>query len=329
MAFPSGAKSAFCRIRLNCGGGRWKPSRLGNLTKIFFLLALAFFAVRAGAVSVTNNSVADTSLLEFAPSNNNGGQAFVISGHIQNPGRARGLYQFNLTGLPTNAVILSVVLELTVTRQPGDGLANSAFSVHRMSRSWGEGNKIAIHVPGQGLAAGAGEATWLCAFHPTNAWTSPGGEPDVDFVSSESSFQSINVAGESYRFESTPELVGDVQAWVSNPSSNFGWMLICDDEATPFTARHFGSREDPGAHPNLEIQYLVPPHIDSAQRTGNQFNLTFTTRPGQTYTVEFRASSSSGVWQTLTNLGLATNVTPVLITDTVIASQRFYRVVSF
>lgn len=302
---------------------------MGNILKGIALVGLGLFAIRAGAVSVTNVPSADTSLLEFAPSNNNGGQAFVISGHIQTPGRARGLYQFDSAGLPANAVIQSVVLELSVTRQPGDDLANSAFGVHRMLRPWGEGNKIAISVPGQGVAADAGEATWLCAFYPTNAWTSPGGEPGVDFVSAESSFQDIRGAGESYRLESTPELVADVQDWVSNPSSNFGWMLICDDEGTPFTARHFGSREDPDAHPNLEIQYLVPPRIDSAQRTGNQFNLTFTTWPGQTYTVESRASSSSGVWQTLTNVGTVTNATQVLIVDTVAGPQRFYRVVSF
>jgi len=86
---------------------------LGNLTKNIFLLALVLFAVRARAVSITNNSIADTSLLEVAPSNNNGGQAFVISGHIQNPARARGLYRFGFTGLPTTAIIQSVVLELT------------------------------------------------------------------------------------------------------------------------------------------------------------------------------------------------------------------------
>src|SRR5882762_3394359 len=123
MAFKSAAKSASYRTRFGFNGGRRKPSRLGNLTKNIFLLALVLFAVRARAVSITNNSIADTSLLEVAPSNNNGGQAFVISGHIQNPARARGLYRFGFTGLPTTAIIQSVVLELTVTRQPGDGLA--------------------------------------------------------------------------------------------------------------------------------------------------------------------------------------------------------------
>ena len=106
-------------------------------------------------------------------------------------------------------------------------------------------------------------------------------------------------------------------------------MLLCDDEATIFTARRFGSREDPNAPPQLEIEYIVLPYIASASRPGDHFHLSFTTWPGQSYTVEFRDSFATGTWQTLTNLGLATNATPVSITDTVIGPQRFYRVVSF
>jgi hypothetical protein len=309
------------------------PQTLAGTFKRILLLAIGGFAFRAGAASLTLDAVADTSLLEVAPSNNNGGQAFVISGAIQNPpadpNRTRALYRFDLTYLPTNTRIESVALELTVTKQPGDGLVNSAFGLHRMLRSWGEGNKEALTNPGQGLQATAGEATWLHRFFPTNPWATPGGEPDVDFVSSESAFQLIYGAGDSYRFESTPELVADVQQWVNDPASNFGWMLNSDDEGTPFTARHFGSREDASAHPNLEIQFFVPPRIESAQRVGGEFQLSFTTWPGQSYEVEFRDALATGVWQSLTNTGLATNITQRSIADPIIAPQRFYRVVAF
>ncbi len=297
--------------------------------KLILLLALGGGVFRAGAVSITNSSSADTSLLEIEPSHNNGGQASVISGHIQNPFRTRGLYQFDLTSLPTNTLIQSVVLELTVTAEPGDGLANAAFGLHRMLRPWGEGDKVAVARPGQGEPATAGEATWSHSFYPTNAWTAPGGAADVDFVSSESSFQFIYGTGEAYRFESTPELVADVQAWVNDPPANFGWMLICDDEPTPFTARHFGSREDQGAHPNLEIQFLVPPRIDSAQRVGSEFQLRFTTWPGQSYAVEFHTIRADSPWHLLTNTGLATNVSQRVVADPIVAPQRFYRVVAF
>ncbi len=290
---------------------------------------MGIFASRADAASITNNSAADASLLEIEPSHNNGGQASVISGHIQNPFLTRGLYRFDLTNLPTNALIQSVVLELTVTAQPGDGLANSAFGLHRMLRPWGEGDKVPVARPGQGEPATAGEATWSHSFYPTNAWTAPGGAPDADFVGSESSSAFIYGAVEAYRFLSNPEIVADVQGWVNDPPSNFGWMLICGDEPTPFTARHFGSRENPGYHPNLEIQFLVPPRIESVQRVDGQFQLSFTTWPGQSYSVEFRPALVAGTWQTLTNTGLATNMTQRVVADPIIAGQRFYRVVAY
>jgi hypothetical protein len=152
----------------------------------------------------------------------------------------------------------------------------------------------------------------------------------VDYSEVESSFQFIYGVGQSpYRFEPTPELVADVQGWVVHPSSNFGWMLRCDDEATIFTARRFGSREDANAPPRLEVEYLVVPEITSATRSGNRFELTFTTQPGQSYAVEFRDSVSPGTWQTLTNVGLATRALQVEVTDEIVLPQRWYRVVGF
>jgi len=304
---------------------------LGGVAGRSLLLALGFCAFRAGAGSLTLIPSADTSLMEIAPTNNNGGQAWLLSGKIQNDVyRVRALMKFDFSGLPTNAIVLSARLTVEVTRQPGDGLANAPFGLYRMLRPWGEGNKVAITVPGQGLPATDGEATWGHAFFPTNAWSAPGGASGVDFSDSESSFQFIYGTGQSpYHFESTPELVADVQGWVNNPQINYGWMLLCDNEATIFTARRFGSREDPNAPPLLEIECFVLPHIESASRVGSQFHLNFNAWPGQNYAVEFRDLLSSGAWQTLTNLGLATSATPVSVVDTIAPPQRLYRLVSF
>ena len=303
------------------------------MLKTHLWLALGGFALRAGAASLTNNSSADTSLLEIEPAHNNGGQGFTISGALQNPPvnplRTRALYRFDFTALPTNTLIRAVVLELTVTRQPGDGLANSAFGIHRMLRPWGEGTNVAIDHPGQGTPATAGEATWSHSFFPTNAWAAAGGAADVDFVGAESSFADVTIDGTSPRFATTPELVDDLQSWVNNPQSNFGWILISDAEDTAFTARHFGSREDPNNHPNLEIEFLVPPRFDSAQRIGSQFQMRFTPWPGQSYTVQFRTNFTTADWQTLTNLGLATNATQILVADPVTTVPRFYRLSSY
>lgn len=288
-------------------------------------MALAAIAVRAEAAAITNNSAADTSLVEIEPSHNLGGLNSFISGHIQNPFKTRALMRFDLTELPTNTIIREAVLELVITRQPVDGFEISDFGLHRMLRPWGEGDKVPIIFPGQGLLASDGEATWSHAFYPTNGWAEPGGSQGFDFAFGESSFAQVGETNDTPRFPSTPEMVDDVQSWVSNPDGNYGWILISNEEETLFTARHFGSREDENNHPRLEVHFFVPPRFDSVARVGNEFQMRFTSWSGQSYAVEYRTNVVSGTWQTLVNLGVATTNTQVLVTDAVTAGQRYYR----
>lgn len=285
--------------------------------------------LRATAISVTNFPAADTSLMEVAPDHNNGGQAWVLAGRTQNGPHNRALYRFEMSNLPSNAIIQSAVLQLEVTRQPGDASAvNSPFSLHRILRPWGEGTNVALTNPGQGTPATPGEATWTHGFYPTNAWAAPGGAAGFDYLATESSFQFIYGPDLSpYRFESTPEMVGDVQEWVSQPQNNFGWILIGDDD-TVYTARRFNSREDTNSKPALEIGFILPARIDRSRSIGNQFNLSFLGLPGQSYSVEFRDSFSTGTWQTLVDAGSFTETNSVLVLDLISAPQRFYRVVT-
>ena len=46
-----------------------------------------------------------------------------------------------------------------------------------------------------------------------------------------------------------------MQTWLSNPETNFGWLLISQGEGTAKTARHFGAREDAGNAPRLVIDF--------------------------------------------------------------------------
>lgn len=301
-------------------------SKLRRVLQILILVGLATTAVRTAAVMNTFVPSADTSLLEINPTNNLGGFPGMNAGTTQEYQKTRALLRFDLTSLPTNAVILSAMLQLEVTREPDEPPNNTTFGLHRMLRPWGEGNKSPVTQPGKGLPASLGEATWECAFHSTNNWTSPGGAPDADYSSIESASQFIYGVDESpYRFETTPELVADVATWIRNPTANFGWMLLCNDELSNFTARRFGTREDPNRPPLLELQYLVPPRIDSIQKVGSQFNLSFGARAGQSYAIEFRNSLTSGTWQTLATTGPFAQDLQILVVDTVAAPQRFYR----
>ena len=211
---------------------------------------------------VTLRPVADTSLLETVPNNNLGGQSFLAAGTTQNNTKTRGLLLFDFTQIPVNTTISAVTLQVEVTQQPADGYAISAFGLHRMLVSWGEGNKIAANPlsPGQGAPATAGEATWNQRFVGTTPWSLPGAKRDTEFVTAPSSVEVIyNVGSSPYHFQSTAELVADVQSWVNDPQGNHGWMLMTEAEGTPFTARRFGSREDVSRAPLLTVEFSVVP----------------------------------------------------------------------
>lgn len=309
-----------------------RPARPANGLFLVGVLTVIMDAQSACALSVTNIPAADASLMEVAPGNSMGGQTWVVSGGTQNGDRMRALYQFDLSSLPTNAAIFSVVLQLDCTGQSSEPacVTGAAFGLHRMLRPWGEGTNVPIQNPGQGLAAQPGDATWSYAFAPTNEWTGGGGVAGADYSPVESGFQYVSTPELSpYRFESTPELVDDVQTWVRQPAANFGWMLIGAAEDTICTAKRFNSREDPNSQPMLEVEYRVPPQFSAAQRVGSHFQIRFTPWPGQSYTVQFRTNLSNAPWQTLTNLGLVTNAVPISLPDTAGDAVRLYRIVSY
>lgn len=212
----------------------------------------------ARAATATFTPSADTTLIETAPNNNNGAQTFFNSGTTQNNTRTRGLVEFDLSAIPANSVVISVDVVFNVVKQPADGYAASTFDLHAVLVPWGEGNKTAALPgnPGQGAPASAGEATWNARMQGIASWSAPGGKAGVDFAAAASASQTVyNSASSPYTFASTPGLVADVQAWVNDPQSNHGWMLLSEAENTTFTARRFGSREDPSNGPQLLVQY--------------------------------------------------------------------------
>lgn len=238
--------------------------RRGRLVAALILLGAVGLTTSSHALSITLTPSADASLIEVSPDNSIGAQAFVLSGRTQNGPHVRALYRFDLSALPTNAIVLSAVLQLECTRQSGEPACVTpvAFGLHRMLRPWGEGTNVAVQGPGQGIPAQPGDATWHHAFHPTNAWSAPGGLVGTDFSSVESSFQYVTTPDASpYLFESTPELVDDVQTWVRDPQANHGWMMIANPEEVLCTARRFNARESEGGPPLLMIEYSLPPAI--------------------------------------------------------------------
>lgn len=229
----------------------------------FAVLLSAFsFQPSTRADTVTLRPVADTTLIETAPNNNLGGQPFANSGTTQNFTKNRALFRFDVSSIPTGSLVESVSLVLEVTRQPVDGYAPADFGLHRMLVSWGEGTQTASNPgsPGQGAPAATGEATWNSPLALTGAtWASPGGQSGTDFAAASSAGQSIYSTANSPYFFTSSQLAADVQLWLDNPSANFGWMLLANDEGPNFTARRFGSREDAINAPQLLVQFTAVP----------------------------------------------------------------------
>ena len=102
---------------------------------------------------------------------------------------------------------------------------------------------------------------------PAQPWLQPGG----DFLSTVSSSTIVDTTLDvPFTWPSTPSLVTDIQNWLASPTTNFGWMLVNQDEASSRTFRAFYSREVATAEhrPGLTVTYSLPTR-PSADFNGN------------------------------------------------------------
>jgi hypothetical protein len=191
----------------------------------------------------------DNTLYENNTNNSNGSGNQILAGNNGANLRNRTLLAFDLSSIPTGVTITSVAMDMYCTGGAGSsGIQN--FTLHSMLEDWGEGSSNAGPAPGNGVPATSGDATWLNAFHPSTPWTTVGGT----FQSTPSAQLPVDAVG-SYQWVDAG-MTADVQAWVSNPTSNFGWM-IRGAETAAFQAKRFASREETDTikRPYLYINY--------------------------------------------------------------------------
>ena len=289
------------------------------------LAAATMSGSELAAATIRLTPVADTSLYAGAADNNMGGQEAIAVGGTATGVTFRGLLKFDVAdNLPAGAVIQSVSLQLTVVKSSTTGVP-STFTVHRVLKNWGEGDK-GLGITGIGALAGDGEATWRARLHPAILWGAAGGEPGVDFASAASGATSEPVQSSGAAdFASTPDLIADVRHWLAEPGDNFGWLLQSESEATLFTSRRFGSSE--GAEPPLLIiDAIVPPHIGLTSIANGLFTLQFDGEAGKSYVVERRTQADSGEWTIVTNVPPLEISGPVSVTDPLRSGNQFYRV---
>jgi hypothetical protein len=228
-------------------------------TSLVIATALLLAPTKSCADIVVLQPSADTTLIAAAPDNNLGGADFFNGGTTGLSTANRGLLFYDLSSaIPPGAIVTSAELSLSIVRQPNSGIRHSLFSVRRMFQSWAEGAQGFEDSPGLGLPAAAGEATWNHRFAGGAVWSQPGGQEGVDFSPVLSSTALVGSLGDDIFFTSSPELVADLQAWLDNPASNFGWMIKTESEEMNKTARSFASRES-GFGPTLTVNFVTVP----------------------------------------------------------------------
>lgn len=193
--------------------------------------------------------VADTTIYSESGSQNGGGGNELFAG-TTGPGggnsERRALLRFDLSSIPSGSTIDSAALELAVTRA-ARGSGNVSYAVHRLTRSWGEGN--AFGTGQNGGSATTGSATWTQAMFGSEDWTRSG----ADFDNSASATTTVGISGTATW--SGSGLVADIQEWIDGSAANHGWIVRVNESGNQ-NARAFSSRESGG--PVLTITYTEP-----------------------------------------------------------------------
>lgn len=183
------------------------------------------FTIAAGAAAVAAQNVAviscdrDNTLYESAngdASNGDGERVFV--GVTAQGAVRRALLRFDVaSALPPGARVVAASRQLHVVTSVAPQPATAG--VHRVTADWGEGSSSATGGGGgMGASATVGDATWTRRFHPSVAWTSPGG----DFVPTPSALFALPITGPA-EIGTATRLVAYVQTWLDQPATNHGW----------------------------------------------------------------------------------------------------------
>jgi hypothetical protein len=285
---------------------------------VCIVLACGLVPADARADTVTLNAIADTTISEKSLESSLGSDITLDSGTTgPNEGlkKNRALLKFDLSEIPTNAVITSVALTLTLVTTPTT--TNLWFSLHKVLLDWTES-----------------AATWTNRLSPPAPWNAPGGLSSLDYSSSVSQSNLISGASVPATFTFVPNsgLINDVQDWTSNPANNFGWILLCELEDLEKSVRKFASSERTATNqrPSLLVEFSVPAApltLTVLPLTNGQFQFQFHAASNKSYTVLYGNELGSSNWAVLTNLPPLSTPATILISDPLsIESNRFYRV---
>jgi hypothetical protein len=220
-------------------------------------LAVALGCVSAGVANATIISITpskDNTLYEYDPAegdHSNGAGFHFFAGENGMGELRRGVLAFDVAGtVPAGSTITAVTLSMNMSMTPAGA---ETVELHKLLADWGEGTSHAPGGEGDGAPATPNDATWRYRFFDSVFWTTQGG----DFSATVSASQSVGGVGQ-YTWSSA-QMITDVQSWVNNPASNFGWLVLGDETAIA-TAKRFDTRES-ASPPMLTIEYTSSPRV--------------------------------------------------------------------
>jgi hypothetical protein len=207
--------------------------------------------------------VADRDNAIFAESNNSGGVATTFQVGTNNNSRVRrGLIRFDVDGaIPAGSMITGATLSMHLDGASSTDSGDREVRLHRLLADWGEGTSAGGGAGGgNGQAPTTNDATWNHRFFDTTAWSTPGG----DFAPAASANAAVSTTLGVFHWTSN-ELVSDVQSWLSNPATNYGWIVLGEEDEGG-SSRRFDSRESANAdfRPTLTIDYAPVPEPSGA-----------------------------------------------------------------
>jgi hypothetical protein len=191
------------------------------------------------------------------------GQGDIYVGVTKQGQILRGLIEFNIAQyIPAGSTITGVSL----TMADVSGLnGNQTINLHDVAQAWTQGTS---NVGGGGGAPSTNnDVTWYYSSYnattpsASTQWSKPGGSfsSTVSGSATDNAYTAANPpTGQTVTWSSS-QMVADVQSWLNNPSTNFGWLLQNNNETKTQTAKEFETTEanDPSIDylPELQITY--------------------------------------------------------------------------
>jgi hypothetical protein len=230
------------------------------LLAVLLMTALGCTVASSATAAIINiNPNKDNTLYEYDPAegdHSNGAGFHFFAGENAMGELRRGVLAFDVAGaIPPGSTIVAVSLTMNMSMTPAGALT---VELHKLLADWGEGTSHAPMGEGDGAPATPNDATWRHRFFDTIFWTNEGG----DFSATVSASQSVGGIGQ-YTWTSA-QMVADVQSWLDDPASNFGWLVLGDESAAA-TAKRFDTRES-SSPPVLTIQYIPGPRVSPSPR---------------------------------------------------------------